>query len=272
MSAVSSVGSSLTQQLYQKLFDRLNTNGDDVVSLDEMGQAGATSSDTAKVFSTLDADGDGRLARAEMTPSDAFAAETLSALIAAQVGPDAVSDEEYLADWFARTDTDDDGLVSRDERQAEADLRRAAAYDTGYMSTRALMVAPGADQDAPLSIDQFQVATLRSLNLDLSRLRFAEDAPPAMLEQMNRLRAQHDLPPLTGPLTDEERGRRLDQLRADIAERDSAPEGGRGFLSRELGGMRTGEAARIAGSDLSDAMVARLFDQILTNWTGGVNA
>ena len=266
MSGVSGVGSTLTQQLYQKLFDRLNLNGDDAVSLEEMSGLGAGKADVPKVFSTLDADGDGRLTKAEMTPSDAFGAETLAALINAQTGPEALSDEEYLADWFAKTDTDGDGLVSKDERQAAADLRRAATYDAGYLATRGVMVIPGANAEDPLTLDQLQAMTVKSLNFDISKLRFAEDAPPEVLERINKVRAHSDLPPL-GPLTDEERQRRLDQLQADIDERNAAPDGARGFLSRELGGVRAEEAARIAETDMSSALAAQLLQRVLDGWT-----
>lgn len=267
MSGVSGVGSTLTQQLYQKLFDRLNLNGDDAVSLEEMSGLGAGKADVSRVFSALDADVDGRVTKAEMTPSDAFGAETLDALIQAQVGENALSDEEYLADWFASTDTDGDGLVSRDERQAAADLRRAATYDAGYLATRGVMMLPGANGDDPLTLDQFQAMTVKSLNLDISKLRFAEDAPPEVLERINKVRAHSDLPPLTGPLTDEERQRRLDQLQADIDERNAAPDGARGFLTRELGGVRAEEAARIAETDMSTALAAQLLQRVLDGWT-----
>lgn len=267
MTTVSGAGSTLTQQLYQKLFDRLNVDADEAVSLQEMTVAVGDQTKASKVFETLDGDRDGRISKAEMTPSDAFGAETLAALIGAQTGSEKPSDEEYLADWFTRTDTNGDGLVSKDERHAAADLRRAAAYDAGYIPTRAVMVRPEASNEEPLTVDQFQAVTIKPLLMDISKVRFAEDGPPEMLELMNKLRTQSGQPPLTGPLTDEERQRRLDQLQADIDERNSAPDGGRGFLSRELGGVRAEEAVRIAESDLSAALAAQLFQRVLDGWT-----
>lgn len=267
MTALPGIGSTLTRQLYQKLFDRLNVDGDDAVSLAEMTGVGLDNANVSRVFETLDADRNGRISKAEMTPSDAFGAETLSALIGAQTGPGALSDEEYIADWFAKTDTNDDGRVSKDERQAAADLRRAATYDAGYLATRGVMVLPGTNADDPLTLDQFQTITVKPLSLDISKVRFAEDAPPEVLERINRVRAHSDLPPLTGPLTDEERQRRLDQLQADIDERSSAPDGAHSFLSRELSGMREQEAVRIAGSNLSSSLAAQLLQRVMDGWT-----
>lgn len=205
MTTVSGAGATLSQQLYQKLFDRLNVDADEAVSLQEMTVAVGDQTKASKVFETLDGDRDGRISKAEMTPSDAFGAETLAALIGAQTGSEKPSDEEYLADWFAKTDTNGDGLVSKDERHAAADLRRAGAYDAGYMPARAVMVRPGASIEEPLTVDQFQAMTIKPLLMDISKVRFAEDGPPEMLELMNKLRTQSGQPPLTGPLTDEER-------------------------------------------------------------------
>lgn len=267
MTAVSGAGSTLSQQLYQKLFDRLNVDADEAVSLQEMTVAVGDRNQVSKVFETLDADRDGRISKAEMTPSDAFGAQTLAALIGAQTGPKAPSDEEYLADWFAKTDTDGDGLVSKDERHAAADLRRAAAYDAGYMATRSVMVRSGASNEEPLTVDQFQAVTIKSLGMDISKVRFAEDGPPEMLDLMNRFRTQSGQPPLPGRLTDEERQNRLDHLQADIDERNSAPDGARGFLSRELDRLRAEEAVRIAEADQSAALAAQLFQRVLDGWT-----
>lgn len=268
MTTVAGAGSTLTQQLYQKLFDRLNVDTDEAVSLQEMTVAVGDQTKASKVLETLDGDRDGRISKAEMTPSDAFGAGTLAALIGAQTGSEKPSDEEYLADWFTRTDTDGDGLVSKDERHAAADLRRAAAYDAGYMPTRTVMMArPGASIEDPLAVDQFQAVTIKPLLMDVSKVRFAEDGPPEMLALINKVRTQSGQPPLTGPLTHEERQRRLDQLQADIDERNAAPDGARGFLGRELGGVRAEEAIRIAESDLSAALAAQLFQQVLDGWT-----
>lgn len=255
-------GSTLTQQLYQKLFDRLNTDGDDAVSLGELASVGANADDTSKVFKAFDADGDGKVMRAEMTPSDAFAAQVLSTLIGAQSEPESMTDEAFIADFMARADIDRDGALSQDELKANADLQRAAAYDAGYMARRAVMI-DDADGDGLVRPDEIKVAKMMAL--PVSALSFAEVRPVPELDRLNAVRERAGLPPI-GPVTEEERRRRLDQLTADLAERDAAPQGAFGFLSRELGGKRAEEGARIADADLSDALAARLFNQVLRGW------
>ncbi|MFC7377331.1 hypothetical protein [Brevundimonas sp. GCM10030266] len=253
-------GQNLTQQLYQKLFDRLNTDGDDAVSLTEMAAAGANADDTAKVFKALDADGDGRVMRAEMTPSDAFGVQVMNALINAQ--SEATTDEAFIAQLIARADVDGDGALNRDELEAHKDLQRAAAFDAGYLTGRAVVV-DDADGDGLIRADEIRVGKV--LKLSLENVKFAEDMPAEQLAGLNAVRERMGQPPLA-PLTPEERQRRLDQLAADFAERDAAPEGAVGFLGRTLGESRAMEGARLEGVNLTDALVARLFNQVLKSW------
>jgi Ca2+-binding EF-hand superfamily protein len=262
MTTISAAGSTLTQQLYQKLFDRLNTDGDDALTLDEISAVDAGNTKVSKAFETFDADADGRVTRAEMTPADTFGADTLNALIQAQSGSESISDQEYLADWFAQTDTDSDGLVSRSEREAAADLRRAAAYDAGYMSDRVVMARLGSDRDQPLSIDDFVAGRMRTLQpthvSSLSPERQAE-----IRQLMESLRSD----PIQAPPADDEPLASPEQIAADRAERASGPAGTASFLSREIEGLRAAEAARIAAAPMSDALAARLFQQALNSWT-----
>ncbi|MBU1270883.1 MAG: EF-hand domain-containing protein [Alphaproteobacteria bacterium] len=262
MTTISAAGSTLTQQLYQKLFDRLNLDGDDALTLDEISAVDAGNVKVSKAFETFDADADGRVTRAEMTPADTFGADTLNALIQAQSGSESISDQEYLADWFAQTDTDGDGLVSRSEREAAADLRRAAAYDAGYMSDRVVMARLGSDRDQPLSIDDFVAGRMRTLQpthvSNLSPERQAE-----IRQLMESLRSD----PVQAPPADDEPLVSPEQAAADRAERASGPAGTARFLSREIEGLRAAEAARIAAAPMSDALAARLFQQALNNWT-----
>ncbi|NBB63292.1 hypothetical protein GVN18_28905 [Pseudomonas sp. ODNR1LW] len=251
MTTISAAGSTLTQQLYQKLFDRLNTDGDDALRLNEISGLDAGNGKVSKAFEAMDADADGRVTRAEMTPAESFGADTLNALIQAQSGPESLSDQEYLADWFAKTDTDGDGLVSNSERQASADLRRAAAYDAGYTDNRVLLARFGTDAEQALSIDDFSVG--RALTLKASQI---SDAPPAELA----LARDETAPDVAAePLS-------RDQIIADLAERDSGPEGSIRFLSRQIDGLRAAESARIAADPVSDALAVRLFQQALSNW------
>lgn len=262
MTTISAAGSTLMQQLYQKLFDRLNTDGDDALTLDEVSAVDAGNAKVSKAFETFDADADGRVTRAEMTPAATFGADTLNALIQAQSGSESISDQEYLADWFARTDTDGDGLVSKSEREASADLRRAAAYDAGYATDRVLMTRRGVDTDQPLSVDDFLVGRLRALNPAQ-----VSEVPPELKAEIERmLDSSREDTGAPSPETAPARPSR-EQITADLAERASGPDGSVTFLSREIGDLRTAEAARIAAAPMSDALAARLFRQALNSWT-----
>ena len=261
MTTISAAGSTLTQQLYQKLFDRLNTDGDDALTLDEISAVDAGSAKVSRAFETFDADADGRVTRAEMTPAAAFGADTLNALIQAQAGSESISDTEYLADWFAKTDTDSDGLVSKSEREAAGDLRRAAVYDAGHMGDRVVMARFGSDREQPLSIDDFAVGRM----LTLQPTQVSSLSPERQAEIRQLLESVGSDPAQTTP--ESEPLASAEQIAADLAERASGPAGTLRFLSREIEGLRTAEAARIAAAPMSDALVARLFQQALNSWT-----
>lgn len=262
MTTISAAGSTLTQQLYQKLFDRLNTDGDDALTLDEISAVDSGNAKVSKAFETFDADADGRVTRAEMTPADTFGADTLNALIQAQSGSESISNQEYLADWFAQTDTDGDGLVSKSERQASADLRRAAVYDAGYMGDRVVMARFGSDRDQPLSIDDFSVGRM----LTLQPTQVSSLSPERQAEIRQLMESVGADPAQTTPAGDEPLAS-PEQIAADLAERASGPVGTVRFLSREIEGLKTAEAARIDAAPISDALAARLFQQALNSWT-----
>lgn len=267
MSTIAGASPTLTQHLYQRLFDRLNTDGDDVLSIGEVGAAAAGNVDSASVFNALDGNGDGRVMRGEMTPSDAFAADTLNALIGAQTETSgAATDEEIIADLFLRADLDGDGALNADEMKAEGDLRRAASLDAGH--TRGpIFMARDADGDGLLKPEEIGVARLLRLELPLSALRFHDEMPEEMQKRMAEVREQMGQPPLP-VLTAEEKQQRRDQWAADRAERASGPEGSVQFLARDLGGLRDKVRADFDAGDLSQALTSRLLQQITDSWIG----
>jgi Ca2+-binding EF-hand superfamily protein len=259
-------GSTLTQQLYMRLFDRLNTNGDDALSVGEVGVLDAQNVESSKVFKVLDGDGDGRVTRSEMTPSDTFGPETLASLISAQSGADdeaASPSMEILAALFNRADLDGDGALNADEMQAESDLRKAANLDAGYGSGPVFMPVDRND-DGLFTKDEIGVGQqIRSLELPASAIRFFDELPGDMQQRIQAARKQMDLPPLK-PLTDEEKTAQRDQWAADRAERASGPEGTTKFLSREIEGLRAdASAAYAARAQLSDSLSQRMMQQIL---------
>lgn len=153
---------SLTQQLYQRLFDRLDTDTSQGVSLDELKAAGGKTDTHASAFKALDTDTNGKISRAEMTGSSvALANETLSALVETQASPpptalaaskatlsllDGARSEQETQDinaLFARADVDGDGKLSDVEWEAEKVLRRASNLDSGATSGPVFIAVDG---------------------------------------------------------------------------------------------------------------------------------
>jgi Ca2+-binding EF-hand superfamily protein len=271
MTTITGASPSLTQHLYQRLFDRLNTDGDDALSIAEVGVAEAGNVDSAKVFNALDADGDGRVMRAEMIPSDAFAAETLNALIGTQTETsEPATNEEILADLFARADLDGDGALSAEEMKAEGDLRRAANLDAGYAAGPVFM-ARDADGDGLLRADEIGVTRLAAISsLPLDSIRFHDEMPEDIQRRIAEIRELIGLPP-SPVLTAEEKQQQRDQWAADRAERASGPEGTMRFLARDVDGLREKALADLDAADMSQALTARLLQRITDGWTGSAD-
>jgi len=266
MTTIAGVGPNLTQQLYQRLFDRLNTDGDDALSVAEVGSVQAGNVDPASVFNSLDADGDGRVMRAEMVPSAAFAAETLDALIGTQTEASGTAkDEEILADLFARADLDRDGALSADELKAEGDIRRAANLDAGYISGP--VFAPrDKNGDGLLTSDEIGVGHMIPMRDTAPAIIFHDELPEEDQRRMADFRERLGLPPLP-ILTAEEKQQQRDQNAADWAERRSGPEGSVKFLARDIDAQREKVRADFSATDLSKALTARLLQRIADGWT-----
>ncbi|WP_421736366.1 hypothetical protein [Caulobacter sp.] len=271
MTAITS-GGTLTQQLYQRLFDRLNTNADDAVSFDEMSAAGTSFSKADAAFNALDANGDGRVVRAEMTPSSTFGADTLNAMLSAQTGQAPQTQEEIIKALFARADADGDGALSADEMKAEAAIKQAAALDAGYSPDVTYLKVAG-DSDGLLQRDEIMVA--RRLHIPASAIRSIDELPAGIADRLRDATRAYGEEPAAGgqvsppsePLTPEQRQARLDQMRADLIERDSGPAGTTRYLSRELGGLRDQARADLDQTPMTNSLVSRLMQQIVAGWS-----
>jgi Ca2+-binding EF-hand superfamily protein len=264
-------GGTLTQQLYQRLFDRLNTNSDDALSFDEMSGAGA-SSKSAEAFKTLDANDDGKVVRAEMTPSSTFSADTLNAMLLAQTDQPPQTNEEIVSDLFTRADADGDGALSADERSAEAAIRRASSLDAGYAPDHAYMMS---DRDGDGLIRQNEVLVARRVHIPASAITFSDEVPADLVRRMEAVRLASADPASSGgqvsppvePLTAEEKQKVRDQFTADWAERDSGPAGTTRYLGREIDGLRDKAEADFAKAPVTDSLTARLMQRILAGWS-----
>jgi len=102
-------GGALTQQLYGKLFDRLDVDASLGLTQDELKAAASSRSDEAftAAFEKLDADKDGKISRAEISAGPALSLGA-DALLTASGG------ENPVADLIARADTDGDGKLITD--------------------------------------------------------------------------------------------------------------------------------------------------------------
>lgn len=117
-SGIGGLGSFSSAQ-FEKMFTRIDTNGDGTVSKDEF-VAGAPDDLGAEkagaLYDTLDSEGTGALSQSDLASAFQQMAVTMQAgMIQAQsVGADGGSTPD-ASDLFAKLDTDGDGSVSKDE-------------------------------------------------------------------------------------------------------------------------------------------------------------
>lgn len=272
MTSIASGG--LTQQLYQRLFDHLDVDASQGVSLDELKAAGAENQDDASAFKALDADTDGKISRAEMTGSAvALSNETLSALVDAQKEPpprtalpaskatlgilEGARSEQETQDieaLFARADVDGDGKLSDAEWDAEKALRRSSNLDSGTISG-AMFIAVDADGDGLTGTNEVRAA--RPLPLPLPLRAVASGAPVATVEIDPSITGDTARAP--GAATPQS----AEQTQADWAERTSGGEGTYKILDRELAAYRSAAQIDFSGLTMTDALSTRLINQIL---------
>ncbi len=288
-------GGALTQQLYQRLFDRLDADGDQGLSAEELqaGDKTQAPASVAKLFGALDSDADGKIGRSEMTgPAFSFAGDTLNALIATQVatvpepparnatgiqrhaanilGPPTPDEVEQVSALFARADTDGDGLLSTDEMAAEGAARRASMLDSGSISGP-IFYSIDVDGDGALSPGEVRGGTATPVKGVTKVIFFDEQSPEdqkRLMDERAEYNARNPDRPLPMPtiLSSAEKQRQRDQLAADQAERESGPEGTSKILARDLGRLRDAAASDFAAMPLTDALATRLMRQLLAGW------
>lgn len=249
-------GGALTQQLYQKLFDRLDVDSSQGLSLDELKAADPTQSDDAfgKIFGGLDADQDGKIGRAEIAA--AALAFRNGPLLAPSTPADAASAaaRSAVGDLFKRADTDGDGKLSADEMEAEKALRRAANLDAGYISGPIFATR---DADGDGAFDPSEV-TGGSPILCKVNLVFHDEMPPeAQAQWRNEFGRAPDI------YSPEEKQRRRDELAAQQAEHMSGPAGTFKFSSGEIDGLRGDASAQFSTLAMTKTLSSRLLAQIL---------
>jgi Ca2+-binding EF-hand superfamily protein len=113
------------QALQEKLFSKLDVNGDGGIDQSELGNfldyvssaTGSTSqTDTSQLFKTLDADGDGAISKQELTDGAKKLFEQLRTQLASTQSDK--TDESHKPDskeLFAKIDSNGDGSIDQDE-------------------------------------------------------------------------------------------------------------------------------------------------------------
>lgn len=250
-------GGALTQQLYGKLFDRLDVDASLGLTQDELKAADSSRSDEAfaAAFETLDNDKDGKISRAEISAGPALSLGTHALLTTS--GADSA-----VAELITRADTDGDGKLSASENEAEATLRRANSLDSGYFDGP-VFVLQDRDGDGLYAADEISAG--RPVPLKGLSVAFPDELPEELRAALRDLdgATRSGAPSPAKTYTAEEKQAIRDQMAADMAERASGPEGTFKFLDREIAGLREQAASDFAKLEISNTLSSRLLAQIL---------
>lgn len=161
ISSLSSYGGGGGAELRQKIFKKLDANGDASLGKDELLSALGKSSDSDsasssdgldKLFSVLDKDGNGSISQAEFNPPppSRFDPGMAQALLSQQEG----SQEPSAADMFAKVDTNGDGSVSQDELAAMLENGPGGQQSSDTVSE--LFSKLDSNGDGGLSVDELK--------------------------------------------------------------------------------------------------------------------
>ncbi len=121
-STSSSSQSALIEQMRQRMFSRIDTNGDGKHDKDELaamvanGPQGGTSVDD--ILSSFDTDGDGAISEAEFEAAAPPDGGGQPPMMGGMAGMSGMSSSDFLAQMFSRIDTNGDGKHDKDELAA----------------------------------------------------------------------------------------------------------------------------------------------------------
>jgi len=332
------IGGGLPQQPQMRLFDYVDVDKDQTVSLEELRATKSGESDETinAAFGNLDRNADGKVARAEMSFSAfAFSDDALKVLIAAQIrsaaargpteqapivenntraeaaGEDATEkpaprlrpsppttwapsyqsrfpnlperpayvktneEQRLTADYFARADIDEDGMISQDEWKVEHSLVRQAMTDTG-LAPEIVFMPQDHDSNGLISPDELGVGHV--VHIKPSNVIFFGDRPVAEQDafiaererERDRQRAFNtQFPAYARPLSPslqresaETARDKRQALEAEYTREMSGPKGYYRMSERHLAVLREMKPV-IDTPALSDLLAARLMRQTL---------
>ncbi|MHA6299157.1 EF-hand domain-containing protein [Devosia sp. CAU 1758] len=226
--------------LLARLFQRADADRNNVVSAEEIAGLlpGSADPDVARgVVSRHDQDNDDQLSLAEFSVVT-MAPATMASLLSVQEYKAASRDERMADDraavdaLFERADLDGDGLLSREEFDAERALQFAQALDEGDIPQHGFAALPGAAEDGYFSRDEVMIGrrmidVLDPIDLD------DPDLDPTVRERVEAVR-------------------RLTPIKDGAAEPPPAPPPD---IETVLGGV-------VRSAELTDALMARLIRQL----------
>lgn len=249
MTEIGSVGGTLLNRLFalaDKDRDAKVSGAEMSALLEQVGQKGRGD----QVMAAQDADKDGALSLEEW-PGQLLSNETMGQLLSVQdykaLSPASRAELAQQAKdaYFARVDVDGNGVLNRDEIEADKVLNQANYLDTDQLAGTAVMFRPGADRNA-ITRDDIVVGQ----RLDLSGIQpiKPEDLDPGLKEAFANAQRMMTIYPDAAPPSDQP------PAPAPVAE---TPE-----VMRQ----------RVSSAEFTSALVSRLLAQFGRGTTPGVDA
>lgn len=210
-STASSAG--ITSQIWQRIVRQGDINGDNSLSKDEfeaLRTGFKDSADLDQIVRSFDTNGDGSLSTSEL-PSSPLDVEMLGPMLdwqeygKADAATRAEDDQRVVDALFKRADVNQDGYLSKDELEAESNLRRTRWLEGQTTdSDPVFMIRLDADRDH-LSPKDFMVGRPIALNSVLKAVP-PEEVPAEVREAVKTAKEEWEKSPdYHKPLTAEER-------------------------------------------------------------------
>jgi Ca2+-binding EF-hand superfamily protein len=162
----SSLQKSQATDRSQKLFDKLDTNGDGSIDstelktfADNIGSKTGTQIDSSSLMKALDTDGDGSVSATELKDNGKALFDNLRQQLAgsqSQAPAGASAGKPYADKLFNSIDTDGNGSISKDELDSFLSKQTDATTSTGSPSATDLMARLDTDGNGSISASELK--------------------------------------------------------------------------------------------------------------------